>query len=220
MPIATKIDLNQCGVAIKGPARRTHVGIAHSTTPHVVRLARRRLTNIAAADSGKAWQWRSRATTGCRGDGGMGAAIVAAVVVLVAVAIAPLLGKQARATIFFVVALFITESGMGARERPKASGPTAQETVGIAASTDYDRPSLPHDAAKNSATNLPPESQYSNLAFNNRKTMVAAMATLASSEFLCGKKLSSREWQEAGVFALIFGYRRPSSSATSAKPAR
>ena len=137
----------------------------------------------------------------------MGAAIVAAVVVLVTVAIAPLLGKPARATIFFVVALFITESGMGARERPKVSRPTAQETVGIAASTDYDQPSLPHDTVKNSAPNLPPESQYSNLAFNNRKTMVAAMATLASSELLCGKKLSSREWQEAGVFALIFGYR-------------
>jgi hypothetical protein len=37
--------------------------------------------------------------------------------------------------------------------------------------------------------------------------MVEAMATLAASEVLCGKKLSSREWEEVGVFALIFGYR-------------
>lgn len=137
----------------------------------------------------------------------MGAALVAAVVVLIAVAIAPLLGKPARATIFFVVTLFVVDLGMGAAERPELSGRTAQETVGIGDGTDDDRPLPPRDAQKSSATSLPPDSQYPNLGFNDRETMVAAMATLASSEFLCGKKLSSREWEEVGVFALIFGYR-------------
>jgi hypothetical protein len=137
----------------------------------------------------------------------MGAALVAAIVVLIAVAIAPLLPKHARATIFFVVTLFIVDLGMGALERPELSGRTAQETVGIGGSTADDRPLLPRDAPKNSATSVPPDPQYPNLGFNNRETMVAAMATLASSELLCGRKLSSREWQEVGVFALIFGYR-------------
>jgi len=137
----------------------------------------------------------------------MGAALVAAVVVLIAVALAPLLPKPARATIFFVAALFIVDLGMGTPERPGLSGRTAQETVGIGGSTDDERLLLPRDAPKNSATSLPPVSQYPKLGFNNRETMVAAMATLVSSEFLCGKKLSSREWEEARVFALIFGYR-------------
>jgi hypothetical protein len=137
----------------------------------------------------------------------MGAALVAAVVVLIAVAIAPLLGKPARATIFFIATLFIVDLGLGAAERPELSGPTARETVGIGGSTDDDRPLPPRDAPKTSATSLPADSPYPDPGFNNRETMVEAMATLASSEFLCGKKLSSREWEEVGVFALIFGYR-------------
>ena len=65
----------------------------------------------------------------------MGAAIVAAVVVLIAVAIALLLRKHAHAIILFVVALFIINSGMGVLETPKVSGPAARETVGTAGST-------------------------------------------------------------------------------------
>ena len=137
----------------------------------------------------------------------MGPALVAAVVVLIAVAIAPLLRKPARATVFFVGALFIVDLRMGAPERPVLSGRAAQETVGIGGSPDDERLLLYRVSPKNSATSLPPDTQYPKLGFNNRETMVAAMATLASSEFLCGKKLSSREWEEAGVFALTFGYR-------------
>ena len=146
----------------------------------------------------------------------MGPALVAAVVVLIAVAIAPLLRKPARATVFFVGALFIVDLRMGAPERPELSGRAAQETVGIGGSPDDERLLLPRGAPKKSATSPPPDTQYpklglnnreTKLGFNNRETMVAAMATLASSEFLCGKKLSSREWEEAGVFALTFGYR-------------
>src|SRR4051812_24023317 len=99
----------------------------------------------------------------------MGAALVAAVVVLIAVAIAPLVRKPARATIFFVVTLFVVDLGMGALERPELSGRTAQETVGIGGSTDDDRPLLPRDAPKKSATSLPPASPYPNLGFNNRE---------------------------------------------------
>ena len=49
MPIATKIDLNQCGVAIKVLQAHARGDCAqHNPT------ARRRLTNVAAAHSGKA----------------------------------------------------------------------------------------------------------------------------------------------------------------------